>query len=76
MIVVPNISFGFLVRSSASSLPALSVKMSFGYSAGDFLAILQLANELRSRFAQAPRQYKAITDEYDDSRLSRVGAQD
>jgi hypothetical protein len=41
--------------------------MSFGYSVGDFLAILQLANDLRSRFAQAPRQYKAITDEYDGS---------
>lgn len=49
--------------------------MSFGYSAGDFLAILQLANDLRSRFAQAPRQYKAITDEYDDLDLSRLGAQ-
>ncbi|KAI2709040.1 hypothetical protein CBS147332_6099 [Penicillium roqueforti] len=37
--------------------------MSFGYSAGDFLAILKLANDLQRRFAQAPRQYKAITDE-------------
>lgn len=38
--------------------------MSFGFSVGDFLAVLQLANDLRGRFAQAPREYKAITDEY------------
>jgi hypothetical protein len=38
--------------------------MSFGFSVGDFLAVLHLANDLRRRFAQAPREYKAITEEY------------
>ncbi|KAJ5151324.1 uncharacterized protein N7482_010576 [Penicillium canariense] len=37
--------------------------MSFGFGLGDFLAVLQLANDLRGRFAQAPREYKAITEE-------------
>ncbi|KAJ5212611.1 uncharacterized protein N7498_004257 [Penicillium cinerascens] len=37
--------------------------MSFGFGVGDFLAVLQLANDLRGRFAQAPREYKAITEE-------------
>ncbi|CAG8895583.1 unnamed protein product [Penicillium egyptiacum] len=37
--------------------------MSFGFSIGDFLAVLQLANDLGGRFAQAPREYKAIKDE-------------
>ncbi len=38
--------------------------MSFGFSVGDFLAVLQLANDLGGRFAQAPREYKAIKEEY------------
>lgn len=37
--------------------------MSFGYSVGDFVLLVQLANDLRCRFAQAPREYKAITEE-------------
>ncbi|CAL5866963.1 uncharacterized protein PFLUO_LOCUS1175 [Penicillium psychrofluorescens] len=37
--------------------------MSFGFGVGDFLAILALANDLRGRFAQAPQEYKAITEE-------------
>lgn len=39
--------------------------MSFGYSVGDFVLLVQLTNDLRGRFAQAPSQYKAITEEYD-----------
>lgn len=38
--------------------------MSFGFSVGDFLAVVQLANDLGGRFAQAPREYKAIKEEY------------
>lgn len=38
--------------------------MSFGFGVGDFLAVLQLANDLGGRFAQAPREYKAIKEEY------------
>jgi hypothetical protein len=37
--------------------------MSFGYSVGDFIALLQLANNVRERFVNAPRQFKAISDE-------------
>jgi hypothetical protein len=39
--------------------------MSFGFSVGDFLAAIQLANKIRKEFANAPSQFKAITDEYD-----------
>lgn len=38
--------------------------MSFGFSVGDFLAVLHLANDLGGRFAQAPSEYKAIKEEY------------
>jgi hypothetical protein len=38
--------------------------MSFGYSIGDFIAICQLASQLRERFADAPSQFKAISNEY------------
>ncbi|KAF2183576.1 hypothetical protein K469DRAFT_690028 [Zopfia rhizophila CBS 207.26] len=37
--------------------------MSFGYSAGDILKALELANEIRTRFVDAPDQFKAISDE-------------
>ena len=37
--------------------------MSFGYSVGDFIVILQLANNVRERFVDAPKQFKAISDE-------------
>jgi hypothetical protein len=37
--------------------------MSFGYSAGDFILALQLANNIRKQFVDAPSQFKAISDE-------------
>jgi hypothetical protein len=37
--------------------------MSFGYSVGDFIAVLQLANTIRERFLDAPEQFKAISNE-------------
>ncbi|KAH8687250.1 hypothetical protein BGZ60DRAFT_438813, partial [Tricladium varicosporioides] len=37
--------------------------MSFGYSVGDCITICQLANQLRERFANAPSQFKAISNE-------------
>ncbi|KAG0647605.1 Ankyrin repeat domain-containing [Hyphodiscus hymeniophilus] len=37
--------------------------MSFGIGVGDFLAVLTLANKIRARFADAPEQLKAISDE-------------
>ncbi|KAL3459526.1 ankyrin repeat-containing domain protein [Aspergillus heterothallicus] len=37
--------------------------MSFGFGIGDFITVLTLANALRERFKDAPRQYTAISDE-------------
>jgi hypothetical protein len=38
--------------------------MSFGFSIGDFLAAIQLANKIRKEFADTPSQFKAITNKY------------
>lgn len=40
--------------------------MSFGFSIGDFLAVIQLANKIRKDFVGAPSQLKNISDEYVD----------
>jgi hypothetical protein len=37
--------------------------MSFGFSVGDFITVLQLANKFRERFVDAPEQFEAISDE-------------
>ncbi|KUJ21851.1 uncharacterized protein LY89DRAFT_729351, partial [Mollisia scopiformis] len=37
--------------------------MSFGFSLGDFIAAIELANKIRKEFVDAPRQFKAISDE-------------
>ncbi|KAK1140225.1 hypothetical protein N8T08_010522 [Aspergillus melleus] len=37
--------------------------MSFGYSIGDFIKVIELVKELRSRFVDAPPQYQAIKEE-------------
>ena len=37
--------------------------MSFGVGVGDFLAILNLARELRQRFVDAPEAFAQIRDE-------------
>ncbi|WYZ35708.1 hypothetical protein EsH8_X_000355 [Colletotrichum jinshuiense] len=39
------------------------VIMSFGFSAGDFLAVYQIANKVRKEFIGAPGQFKHISDE-------------
>lgn len=38
--------------------------MSFGFSIGDFLAVISLASKIRKEFVDAPSQFKAISDEY------------
>jgi hypothetical protein len=38
--------------------------MSFGFSIGDFIAVIELANKIRKDFVDAPSQFKAISDEY------------
>lgn len=39
-------------------------RMSFGFSIGDFIAVLELGNKIRKDFAAAPAQFKDISDEY------------
>ncbi len=38
--------------------------MSFGFSVGDFIAAIELANRIRKEFIDAPDQFKDISDEY------------
>ena len=38
--------------------------MSFGFSVGDFITVIELANKIRKEFVAAPSQFKAISDEY------------
>ena len=37
--------------------------MSFGFSAGDFIAVLRLANDTRKQFVDAPGSFTAISNE-------------
>jgi hypothetical protein len=37
--------------------------MGFGFSVGDFLAAIELANKTRKEFVNAPNRFKAISDE-------------
>lgn len=38
--------------------------MSFGFSIGDFVTVIELANQLRKDFVSAPVQFKALSNEY------------
>jgi hypothetical protein len=38
--------------------------MSFGFSVGDFIAVLQLANKVRKNFVGAPDQFKDVSNEW------------
>ncbi|KAH6718700.1 hypothetical protein BKA61DRAFT_652397 [Leptodontidium sp. MPI-SDFR-AT-0119] len=48
---------------SRQILLVLNITMSFGFSVGDFIAVLQLVNNIRARFDNAPEQFKAISNE-------------
>jgi hypothetical protein len=37
--------------------------MSFGFSVGDFIKAIELANKIRKQFAGAPSQFKEISDD-------------
>jgi hypothetical protein len=37
--------------------------MSFGYGVGDILTTIKLINAIYVRFAEAPAQYKTLSDE-------------
>jgi hypothetical protein len=39
------------------------IAMSFGFSIGDFIAAIELANKIRKEFVDAPSQFKDISDE-------------
>lgn len=41
----------------------VKITMSFGFSIGDFIAAIGLANRIRKEFVDAPSQFKAISDE-------------
>lgn len=38
--------------------------MSFGFSIGDFVTVIDHANTIRKKFVGAPAQFKALSDEY------------
>jgi hypothetical protein len=38
--------------------------MSFGFSIGDFLTVIERANNIRTNFVGAPAQFRALSDEY------------
>ena len=37
--------------------------MSWDFGVGDFITLLEKANEIRKRFINAPGQFRSITDE-------------
>jgi hypothetical protein len=39
--------------------------MSFGFSVGDFIAAIEIANRIRKEFVDAPSQFRDISDEYE-----------
>ncbi len=39
-----------------------NIRISFGFSVGDFLTAIELANRIRSRFIDAPDQFRAISN--------------
>jgi hypothetical protein len=56
-------SLSLNLLSHVHNRTTLDITMSFGYGVGDFIAVCQLANQLRERFADAPSQFKAISNE-------------
>lgn len=50
--------------SCANNKAVFDIIMSFGFSIGDFIAAIELANRIRKDFVDAPSQFKDISDEY------------
>jgi hypothetical protein len=70
--ILPNQQSNLYPLSTYFSQPTFSceiaelcfyITMSFGFSVGDFVAVLQLANTIHERFLGAPEQFKAISNE-------------
>jgi hypothetical protein len=57
-----SIEFSHLTFLRATA-ELFDVTMSFGFSVGDFIAVLQLTNDMRKQFVDAPSQFKAISEE-------------
>jgi hypothetical protein len=38
--------------------------MSFGFGIGDFIAVIEFAEKVRTKFVAAPTQFKAISNEF------------
>jgi hypothetical protein len=45
--------------------------MSFGFAVGDIMTMLDKSNKLHDQFADAPNQFKAISNEYITNFLQR-----
>jgi hypothetical protein len=59
----PSLSIFLSACSLVCNNRAPDITMSFGFSVGDFVAVLQLANDIRKQFVDAPSQFKAISKE-------------
>ena len=46
--------------------------MSFGFSIGDFLAVIELATKIRKNFADAPSEFKGALDVYVHMKQDRL----
>lgn len=51
------------IADTQSREPNNGTTMSFGFSVGDFIAAIKLADGLRKRFVEAPEQYKTMKGE-------------
>ena len=55
----------FLVLfSCANNRAVYDITMSFGFGVSDFIAVIELANQIRKEFTGAPGQFEAIMNEY------------
>ena len=48
----------------SSTICIYATEMSFGFSIGDFIAVIDLVNRVRKAFVGAPGQFRDISDEY------------
>jgi hypothetical protein len=62
IILNTNLSL-FFKHDSARAQSVLKATMSLGFSVGDFLTAIELANRIRKEFVDAPNQFKDISNE-------------
>jgi hypothetical protein len=64
---ISNTSTGFpisTVSDTITIIPEEKVDMSFGFSIGDIITVIELTNRIRKDFADAPRQFNDILNEF------------